>query len=557
MFKVIFFVLVFENIPLFELSDTIYSFGELSSRFSAFDNPFHYSTKSVTNTRFPFISNLLLLQGQNFASPSIGGTSPEENLVMLNGIPLVNPMIGYQDLCALPLSTVEEVEILHSTSPFTVLPGIGGAVNFISGRKLFAFRWSTYKQSINIGFTPFQNLSVSAFAENFTDSFPVKVEDTKLWITNTKDRKVGTILQTKDKKSAIFLLKREAGAPSPLGTTETGSKTEFLQGSSFKTNWNKVTISVQNFYTSQSYRSSATSDVHRTLFLRNSYTFLNFETGVMLTAAKSTKLGRKACPVIYVNAVPIHYKSERLVTTTFLSTEYSFTSRSIYPSLLHAVAYRLGGHTIMYLNASRNFRNPTFNELYWPEDIFAKGNPDLKPELSNNIDAGIRTVQKKLFVSTNFFIKRIRNGIVWIQGDKYYPLNFSKVVHVGANFEFAGEPSRNLYWECTINFQNSTIDGSQYVYRPPLSVNLFARSGPLHFEVFYLSPRPERPNSTKMLQSTLILNGYVEKEFQLRHIQANLRLGFENFLNTNYEIIRGYPQPGREYFVQVEISRRE
>ena len=41
-------------------------------------------------------------------------------------------------------------------------------------------------------------------------------------------------------------------------------------------------------------------------------------------------------------------------------------------------------------NIGRSFRAPSFNDLYWPDDGFAYGNPDLKPETATNMDFGLR-----------------------------------------------------------------------------------------------------------------------------------------------------------------------
>ena len=43
------------------------------------------------------------------------------------------------------------------------------------------------------------------------------------------------------------------------------------------------------------------------------------------------------------------------------------------------------------IGANTGFRAPNFNELYWPVTPYFMGNPNLQPEKSRNVEAGLRS----------------------------------------------------------------------------------------------------------------------------------------------------------------------
>ena len=77
---------------------------------------------------------------------------------------------------------------------------------------------------------------------------------------------------------------------------------------------------------------------------------------------------------------------------------------------------------------SRGFRRPSFNDLYWPEDNFAIGNPDLKPESSVEVEAGVSLLGLDfLRLSATGFSARTEDMIRWAPGEggKWSPVNIA------------------------------------------------------------------------------------------------------------------------------------
>ena len=62
------------------------------------------------------------------------------------------------------------------------------------------------------------------------------------------------------------------------------------------------------------------------------------------------------------------------------------------------------------VNFSRNFRIPTFNDLYWETG----GNPDLKPESSYQAEVGNVFTYKKFTLSETVYFIKIDDLIRWV-----------------------------------------------------------------------------------------------------------------------------------------------
>ncbi|MEO0292011.1 MAG: TonB-dependent receptor, partial [candidate division WOR-3 bacterium] len=80
-------------------------------------------------------------------------------------------------------------------------------------------------------------------------------------------------------------------------------------------------------------------------------------------------------------------------------------------------------------NYSKGFRAPTLLDLYWPYNGFSKGNPDLKPETSKEIEGGIKVIEDKSLLLISYFKRELENGITWSLDENfvYTPQNIEKI----------------------------------------------------------------------------------------------------------------------------------
>ncbi len=93
---------------------------------------------------------------------------------------------------------------------------------------------------------------------------------------------------------------------------------------------------------------------------------------------------------------------------------------------------------IFHTRASKGFRRPTLNDLYWPEDNFAIGNPDLMPESSLEAETGISLIGWEFIrLSATGFLSVTEDLIRWEPGSdgKWSPVNISRALRKGIETE--------------------------------------------------------------------------------------------------------------------------
>ena len=74
--------------------------------------------------------------------------------------------------------------------------------------------------------------------------------------------------------------------------------------------------------------------------------------------------------------------------------------------------YEFSDFYSLQFNASRNFRIPTYNDLYWA----SSGNPELKPETSDQAEIGNIFNIATFELGLTFFYNQIENMIRWVPG---------------------------------------------------------------------------------------------------------------------------------------------
>jgi len=91
-----------------------------------------------------------------------------------------------------------------------------------------------------------------------------------------------------------------------------------------------------------------------------------------------------------------------------------------------------------HLSGSKGFRRPTFNDLYWPEDEFAIGNPVLLPETSLEAEAGaVLAGIGPIRLSITAFLAVTDDLIRWEPGEvgKWSPVNVARALRKGIESE--------------------------------------------------------------------------------------------------------------------------
>jgi len=199
------------------------------------------------------------------------------------------------------------------------------------------------------------------------------------------------------------------------------------------------------------------------------------------------------------------------------------------------------------------FRYPNFSELYWPDQGYLRGNPDLSDERSFGWDAGVVLHPPRSTIEVAYFQNYVDNQIIYVPISAYtiQPINTSRVKTQGVEVSFATEPwewlslSGNYTW-LDANFRSN---GLRLPGRPRHKANARVefRYKPvtLFGEVQYVGSYPLGTANTVYITGRTTANAGATLAFA-KHFFAT----FEVKDATNVQIYdaRGFPLPRRSYW---------
>ena len=285
-----------------------------------------------------------------------------------------------------------------------------------------------------------------------------------------------------------------------------------------------------------------------------------------------------------LNSTHIQLFSDWAVSFLFRSECYDGRLIGFIPSF--GTEYWLDKRQIssLKMNLSRNYHQPTLNDLYW----IPGGNPDLKPEDGFSGDLAFAYKQSSGDAAFSFqitgFASLIDNWIEWrpsLSGANYWEAgNLRKVFARGAEIQASEQILTanvlqfnlrgNYSYTATSNIDAvSSVDesrGKQLMYIPKHKANLFAETD---FKGYYLKINipftGKRYITSNNLESDYeqVLNPYclvnltMGKKFDWSRLMANVSLNVENLTNEDYMAILWRPMPGRYYSLTVQIQFRK
>jgi iron complex outermembrane receptor protein len=216
--------------------------------------------------------------------------------------------------------------------------------------------------------------------------------------------------------------------------------------------------------------------------------------------------------------------------------------------------------------ASRNFRFPTLNDLYWVPG----GNPHLKQEKSWNADVNVRYAFSKFFdVSVSNFYIYVDNWIQWVpNGSNWSATNFKRVfsrgveaaVHV-ASSETNSPDKFIVHLNASYTFTKTTnLDaasafdqskGRQLIYVPLHSLTAALQ---LQYKRFYwravsnvVSRLYTSTDNTQWLKGFSLFDLETGKDFVMAGNEIGLSFRVNNVANAAYQSVAQRPMPGRSF----------
>jgi iron complex outermembrane receptor protein len=213
-------------------------------------------------------------------------------------------------------------------------------------------------------------------------------------------------------------------------------------------------------------------------------------------------------------------------------------------------------------NFSRNFRIPTYNDLYWEEG----GNQNLKPESSYQAEIGNVFSFKKITLSQTFYYIKIKDLLRWIPGNNgiWAPQNTDKVytygaetllnwkTNIGKNYisadaTYAYTVSKNEETNKQLFFVPfNKVTGSLAYSYARLSANYqFLYNG------FVYTRSDNDPN--EIIDDYTVSNLGIDYDFKFFD---SFKLGFQilNVFNEEYQSLEDRPMPGRNFNMYLTLK---
>ncbi len=303
------------------------------------------------------------------------------------------------------------------------------------------------------------------------------------------------------------------------------------------------------------------------------------------------------------NALPgekIQYRTGVSLGSELSTDSLGFPLRlSVYPSLRFdhttgvddswspklGVNLRLLPGVNLHSSAGRDFRPPTFNELYYA-GAGGHGNPALHPERSVSVDAGI-TLDVPLAGDQEFDITyysiTTHERIFWQPSGSqldWSPVNIGETKSTGLEFDYRWNlPGRLISLGANyslINARKKSSSGAgdlsydkQLIYVPLESANASVtfripaggrvfRGFRLRLGAEYVGDRYTLEDNSAALRRYLVLGGNVGTDMNLGgSVRASLRYGVRNAARESYEAIPRYPMPLESHTVSLSITTTE
>jgi outer membrane cobalamin receptor len=526
---------------------------------------------------------------------SFRGMASEHILVLLNGNRINNFQNGLVDFSLLPMNNVDRIEVVRGgNSSLYGADALGGIINIISSRPTEAFK---IHSDASIGSLDYRRYSLDTrgriqgvglvlgvMHDQATGNYPFILH--RVGMPDTTNKRNGAdftrtqlYLNTDysfDEKSILMFslqrVKSNQGTPGSLKfqsnmrqdddaiSTSVSVRGSHFDGFIFQMNFG-FNYDLQKYY---SQTKSTTVTVNPQLqWMANSWDRLlvggEFVEGNLQGMFPNSTINRVQRSLYISNEMIFSRESSILDRLSLYQSlrydELSEGENAISPKIGFNLRILQNWETRIRASYGRNFRMPTFNDLY---DSWL-GNPTLKPENSTCFDVGIETAIDKNsmhMLSLTYFDIATENRI--LLNPFYYPVNVAKVQSTGAEFRYdfrlpndAVKAFADITFNDAVRQSNDSTDGKQLMNIPTsvstagISANVFGFN--INLTQSYTSKRYTNEIESTSLPAYSLTDVNISTTFELQSIKFVIRAEVSNLFDTDYQVLEYYPMPGRTF----------
>jgi outer membrane cobalamin receptor len=513
------------------------------------------------------------------------GSTAAQVLVLVDGRPINNPRDGEAELNSIPLENIDRIEVMHG--PASSLYGaaaMGGTVNIITKKPPKEKQKTEFTTSFGTFRTYMERLSHGGrlsklgyiitgeyeSSEGFRDNsdFCAKDFNTKFEYALNSDNNLTL-------NSGFY--RSKVGTPGKITEFDIDDKQKSLKNY-FDLNWSfrpdttmGLSTKIYQNYDRLEFIENTAGSVWDIAFNKAIHTTKVNGIDIQLNKQLTEKyLG--ICGFNYVtntNDSTSTAKHKYTVRAWYLENhldlfknlkvslgtridDYSNFGTEVNPSF--SFLYKFSENNKLHGLISRSFRAPTFNDLYWPDEGWAKGNPNLKPEKGITGELGIEAKPNKyLLMSIAYYRNDFNELINWAEeGGIWQPTNIGSAVIEGAEFKNKIYLMSNFELDLDYTYLRAKNDKTHryLIYQPKHKFDCSLKYKDLKGFVFELNGQFTDKRfhciddpflSTIKVKRFFILGLNVSKKFKPGIIYF---MSIDNLLNKKYQVINDYPMPG-------------
>lgn len=216
-------------------------------------------------------------------------------------------------------------------------------------------------------------------------------------------------------------------------------------------------------------------------------------------------------------------------------------------------------YTIKF-NASKNYRIPTYNDLYWQ----GSGNPALKPEHALQAEIGQEFNYKNTTLTVTGYYIKLRDMLRWIPNSSgfWQPQNTDKVTSYGVETLLENKLTfGNHHFTLSASYAY-TISERDDLKKQLIYVPVHKANGSLAYSYEKITVYFQTLFNGEVFTSSdnfYHLNAYQYSNFGMDYgmgKKKNYTIGFQvlNLENTDYQNVASRPMPGRHYHVYLTLN---
>lgn len=571
----------------------------------------HLSLAEIISRKTPvFIKNY----GQGaLATMSFRGTSANQTAIIWNGFNLQSAMNGTADLSLIPAFLLDNVTVNYGGESALYGSGaIGGVIQLHSQPKFnqgfsaqfyssynslldrlngVKIHFSNSKYSAVVKYLNQDNKNEYRFYNYLKNNSPIEIQKNAAQKSNALLLENYWNLPAQQTISVkAWYQKSNRTIPSTLASN-TGSANQQDENlrvcGEWMKYWNKTKISVRAanlteniIYVDSISFSNSTSRANTSIFESDfkrevlPKQYLEIGTTISYISAES-KGYTEIKPIVKKQALLLSYKGMffNKISGIFSARQEVFNGKIVPFTFSGSLYYSILNRFEIFVKGSKNYRLPTFNDLYWQPG----GNINLLPEQGYCGEVGLNYEIKKnkniLRFENTIYSKKIKNWIIWLPQFGYWsPENVLQVWSRGYETALNGNITLHklvLLYDVRYNYSLSTNTktksihdaalNKQLIYVPiynaQSTLGIMFKQFKIDYNFTYTYYRYTTSDNFYYLEPYQLSNvtlSYKSKQF--KNCYALLSAQVNNLFNAQYQVISGKPMPLRYYQLSASIN---